>query len=410
MNAARACASFGRAAALVLGVALSAPAWAQSPAPAQTRPSSSQPAAVQALARDLQERVEWIDVSARDSSGQSRSVSIPLTVYRPPGEGPFPLAVINHGRGVPEQRRQMGRARFELMARYLVDKGFVVAVPTRIGYGPSFGSFDPEAGGACRDLRFEVMADAAADQVLASVEHLRRQPWVDASRWLVIGQSVGGLTALATAARNPPGLVGAINFAGGAGGNPERRAGNPCAPDNLAQLWRARAATASAPTLWLYWANDLYWGDQVPLRWAAAWAQGGGQVELHQLSAFGKDGHVGMTAAMDQWVPLVETWLAARGMGRPRPPWPTVDSGYARIDDLAKLPQAGAAAGSAYQRFLAAPPPRALALGSGGAVAWSRGDWAPGRALALCQRRSPDPCALYAIDSTVVWSGPASLR
>ena len=37
------------------------------------------------------------------------------------------------------------------------------------------------------------------------------------------------------------------------------------------------------------------------------------------------------------------------------------------------------------------------------ALMLSSGDWAMGRALGFCQRRSGDRCKLYAVDDDVVW-------
>jgi dienelactone hydrolase len=125
------------------------------------------------------------------------------------------------------------------------------------------------------------MARVTAEQVLAAVAHARTLPWVDATRWVAMGASVGGLATLSAAARRPQGLVAAINFVGGAGGNPEQRPGDPCSPQALEGLWREQAAQANVPMLWLYWANDRYWGAQWPQRWARAWREGGGSVEFH---------------------------------------------------------------------------------------------------------------------------------
>lgn len=354
-------------------------------------------------AQDLREAVHTLPVTVAGRAGRAQRVEITLTSYRPAGAGPFPLAVVSHGRGGPEARRTMGRARYELLARYLVDKGFAVVVPTRAGYGPSYGAADPEDGGGCRTMDVAAVADAAAAQLLAAVEHVRGWPWVDASRWIAVGQSVGGVATLAVAALGPPGLVAAINFAGGAGGNPDRRAGEPCRPQNLQALWRERGARAAVPTLWLYWENDLYWGPEIPRRWADAWAAGGGRAEFHAFAAAGRDGHSGLTTDMDHWVPVVERWLAGRGFMRPgeaaRPP----ASGFAAIDDVAKVPLREAQRDSLYRRFLAAPRPRAFAVGGQGAAGWASGDWARGRALGWCQRTRGDPCRLYAVDDDVVW-------
>lgn len=89
-------------------------------------------------------------------------------------------------------------------------------VPNRIGYWESYGDFDPEHS-ACRSIA--AMSIAASEQVLAAVAFAKTLGYVDTSRWLVAGQSVGGLTAVATVGRSPVGLLGGINFSGGTGGS-----------------------------------------------------------------------------------------------------------------------------------------------------------------------------------------------
>ena len=89
-------------------------------------------------------------------------------------------------------------------------------------------------------------------------------PYVDASRWLVTGVSVGGLTSVATVARAPAGLVGGINFSGGMGGDPATMPERPCNPNVIGNAWRKMASSAQVPMLWLYWENDKFWGRDVP--------------------------------------------------------------------------------------------------------------------------------------------------
>lgn len=397
------------AARLALLVLWACPAVAQSPAPVAPPPAASavpRPAAPPSPAVDLAEAVHLVPVVVPGPRGDEVRLNIPVTVFRPRGEGRFPLAVVSHGRGGPEDRRRMGRSRYEALARYLVDKGFAVAVPTRAGYGETFGRADPEDMRGCTAAEIRAAVDAAAAQVLATVEHLGTLPWVDATRWLALGQSVGGITTLAVAARNPAGLVAAVNFAGGSGGNPDRRPGNPCRPDQHEQVWRERAAGASVPTLWLYWENDRYWGAEWPQRWAQAWRDGGGRVEFHQFPPAGRDGHAGFAIDMDRWVPVVEPWLAGVGFARPgtvpRPP----ASAHARIDEVDRVPVPARVRDGLYQRFLAARPPRAFAIGPDGAAGYAAGDWALGRALGYCQRSRGRPCRLYAVDDEVVWTEP----
>jgi dienelactone hydrolase len=355
-------------------------------------------------AADLREEVRRIPVTVTLADGRRVTRPIPLTLYRPAGDGPFPLAVVNHGRAIGEARREPARQRYETLARYLVSKGFAVVVPTRLGYGETYGELDPESAGGCAQMRVEPGLVAAGDQVLAAVAHAASQPGIDASRWVAIGQSVGGLVTASLAWRQPPGLVAAINFAGGAGGNPTRRPGDPCTPESIEALYAARASASAVPMLWLYWENDLFWGPELPRRWAAAWRQAGGRLAFHQLAAVGDDGHSGLTRDMDHWVPLVEDFLREHGHGRTgtirRPP----PSGYAALDDVSRVPAAPATREEVYGRFLAAKPPRAFAVGPTGASGWATGDWAMGRALGFCQARRGLPCKLYAVDDDVVWT------
>ncbi len=354
-------------------------------------------------AADLHEQVLSLPVSVKNAWGREFSGNIAITVFKPAGTGPFPLVVMNHGRAIAERRAQQGRQRFEPLARYLVSKGFTVFVPTRLGYGQTYGQADPEDAGSCQALKPEPIATAAADQALAAVELARSLPWVDVSRWVVMGQSVGGLTATAVAWRKPPGLVAAINFAGGTGGNPDTRPGNPCSPQALERLWGRQAGAAGVPMLWIYWQNDLYWGADWPRRWAAAWQEGGGRVEFHQLPAAGKDGHSGLSIDMDHWVPLVEEHLARAGFGQPGLVARPAASDHATIEQIDKLP-AGAVARDLYaSKFLSAKAPRAFAIGPDGVSGWAAGDWAMGRALGFCQARRGAPCKLYAVDDEVVW-------
>src|SRR5450830_544290 len=166
----------------------------------------------------------------------------------------------------------------------------------------------------------------------------------------------------------------------------------------------AKAAEARVPMLWLYWANDLYWGEDNPRRWQQAWTAGGAQVEFHTLPASGKDGHNGMNADMDHWVPLVEAYLARLGFTRPGVPTVPPTQAQRRVDALNEVPISESAREGLYRKFLAAPVPRAFAIGPSGHVGWATGDWAVGRALGFCQARKGQACKLYAVDDQVVWA------
>jgi dienelactone hydrolase len=356
-------------------------------------------------ARDLFEEVHEVEVSVQDLYGRREQGRIPVTIYRPQGEGPFPLVILNHGRAsVPEKRANPARFRFEQQARYFVGKGLAVMVPTRVGYGQAMQSdFDPEYSGGCAHPRIEPMSLAASDQVLAVLAHARSLPFIDATRWWVVGQSVGGLTSVATVWRQPPGLQGGINFSGGTGGDPDGRPGRPCGSGQIAQLWRDKAANARVPMIWFYWENDLFWGPENPRMWHRAWTEGGAQAQLRMFGPIGKDGHSGFNLDMDRWTPVLDDYFARWGITQAAlPPMPSPTS-FAAIDDLQQVPVSAAQQKGLYARFLASPSPRAFAIGPQGAAGYAAGDWAVGRALGYCQSRLGVRCQLYAVDNQVVW-------
>jgi hypothetical protein len=68
----------------------------------------------------------------------------------------------------------------------------------------------------------------SGEDVLAAIETLRAEPWADSDHILLLCLSTGRLAVTAASARNPPGVVGVINFDGGRDGlDADRQACNP---------------------------------------------------------------------------------------------------------------------------------------------------------------------------------------
>jgi dienelactone hydrolase len=370
---------------------------------AQTAPAA--PAApAEVMAKDMREEIVRIPVTVKNLYGKEETKPMPITIYRPAGEGPFPLMVFNHGRAVPEKRATQGRYRPEMAARYFTAKGFVVMVPTRIGYWESYGDFDPEDTGGSNSPRFEGFADAVYTQVMATVSMAKTLPYVDANRWVVAGQSAGGHTSVIVVSKSPPGLVGGINFAGGSGGNPYTRPGQPYSPQAVELFWGGLAKTAKVPMIWLYWPNDKYWGAEVPKSWHKAWVANGGKAEFPVFGPSpGDEGHHGLDEDMDHWLPPVDHFLGQLGFTASaimtRPP-ATV---FADVNDVSKVPVRDEHK-QGYQQFLGTKLPRAFAVTEKGGYGSASGDYAVGRAMGKCLRFGLK-CKLYAVDNDVVWTG-----
>jgi dienelactone hydrolase len=261
----------------------------------------------------LQEQVIELPVTVANAYGKTESQPIKVTIFRDDAIAKSPVLVLNHGRAVKaEDRARLGRARYSENARYFVGKGFVVLVPTRVGYGVSGGP-DVEDSGSCGGKIYPPVYEAALQQTLAVLAHARELPYADSSRSLVVGQSFGGATAVAVAARNVPGVLAAVNFAGGGGGNPIDRPANPCRADLLVKLFASYGQTARMPTLWLYSENDKYFGKDHPQAWFKAFVAAGGKGEFVQLPPHGEDGHGSFTRNPGAWKPAFEDFLRRNG-------------------------------------------------------------------------------------------------
>jgi dienelactone hydrolase len=265
----------------------------------------------------VREEVVDLPVTATSMYGRTYARPIKVVIWRDDARERSPFLVLNHGRpGSAGEMAKMGTIKYSDNSRYFVGLGFAVFVPTRMGYGASGGE-DVEWSGDCGAKKYPPMFEAAAAQNLRLIEYARTLPYVDPARGLLVGQSVGGMTTVALAAKNPPGVVAAVNFAGGSGGDPVMRSGNPCREDLLEALYAQYGATARIPTLWLYSENDKYWGKSKPQAWFAAFKAKGAPglfVQLPPLAPeLGPDGHATFTRNPSAWRPPFEAFVREQG-------------------------------------------------------------------------------------------------
>ncbi|HEX3140068.1 MAG TPA: dienelactone hydrolase, partial [Rhizobacter sp.] len=114
-----------------------------------------------------------VPVSVKDGYRKTLEQPIKVTLFvDDETPAPRPILVINHGRAVTaEERAALGRARYSEISKYFARLGFLVAVPTRIGYGVSGGE-DLEDSGACQNKRYPPGYLAAARQTLQVLDKL----------------------------------------------------------------------------------------------------------------------------------------------------------------------------------------------------------------------------------------------
>lgn len=326
-------------------------------------------------------------------------VELETTLFRPDGPGPFPLAVVNHGKEFGDSRFQP-RARYIVAARELVRRGYAVAIPMRGGFSKSGGRY---VDGGCN---IEGNGRHQATYLKSALDWLVQQPWIDRQRIVVIGQSHGGLTAMAFATEPYEGVRGVINFAGGL-----RLTGNTCFAweNSLVDAFGSFGRAIRIPTLWFYGENDSYFGPALARRMNEAFAKSGGNGKLVAFGPFKNDAHrtFGDRDGLALWWPETQAFLAAIGM--PTEPLQRAlaeDPELAALADLKRIPNLSTTCERVYTLFLDADYPRAYAHSTQGGCGYAYGGENPAqRALEFCQRRVGASCRLYAVDDKIVWDG-----
>ncbi len=156
---------------------------------------------------------------ARDDTRLRNDIERPLsvllsTILRPPGDGPFPLLIMNHGTTMSAmQRADFPMLEFEAAALWFVNQGFVVVAPQRTGHGETGGLFF-ESQRLCEVANFRAAGLAAAGNIQATINYMLTQSFVRQSNVVVLGQSAGGWSSLALASLNPPTVRAVIDFVG----------------------------------------------------------------------------------------------------------------------------------------------------------------------------------------------------
>lgn len=228
------------------------------------------------------------------------TIHLTTLVYTPPGHGPWPVVILNHGKASGPAHMQKDRAE-ALQAKPFNRMGYAVIVPTRAGFGDSGGTFQE----SCDTTN---LGNVDANSIAAVIDWIKTQPQFEANTIVVQGQSTGGLSTVALAARNLPGVRAILDFAGGF-----KRCSDYIQADQ--QAFKTYGEAAREPTLMFYGTNDEYWGDQGPTFYTA-YHQGNPNSALYNEGIFQDNSHLFFykREGVTLWVPPVRQFLKQNGL------------------------------------------------------------------------------------------------
>jgi dienelactone hydrolase len=225
-------------------------------------------------------------------------------LFRPPGDGPFRLAVIAHASVQNVLRRaQMPQPEYRALAAWLVARGFAVLVPERPGHGATGGKYLEDQGG-CDEADYSRAGHATATEISTALDYLRGQSFIRQDGAVVVGHSAGGWGALALAGADPSVVSAIIAFAPGRGGHANDFPNQVCAPHTLLSAAAEFGKGARVPVTWLVAANDSYFSPDLSRKLADAFRAGGAKIDFHVLAAAGGEGH---------WLPESEAGVKIAG-------------------------------------------------------------------------------------------------
>jgi dienelactone hydrolase len=243
-------------------------------------------------------RQQWL-VPSPDPATAAHAI-----LFRPPGDGPVPVAIVAHATSQNVLRRaQMPQPEYRALAAWLVARGFAVLVPERPGHGATGGRYLEDQGG-CDEADYGKAGRTTADSIAAALDFMRGQSFVRQDGAVIVGHSAGAWGALALAGRNPPGVSAIVAFAPGRGGHANDLPNQVCAPHTLISAAAEFGKSARVPVTWLVAANDTYFAPALSRQMADAFRAGGGRVDFRVLAASGSEGH---------WLPESEGGVKSAG-------------------------------------------------------------------------------------------------
>jgi dienelactone hydrolase len=318
-------------------------------------------------------------------------------MVRPNDSAPHPLALMTHGTPRDSQEREeMTPLRWIPQAREFARRGWTAVIVMRRGFGDSGGGYAEDARGCGRSPDYVGATKESVKDLRESAAYLASRPEVDPTRMIGVGVSTGGLAMVGLSADPPPGMLAAISFAGGRGSDAPDHV---CNPGILVNAFGEFGKHSKVPMLWIYAANDHYFGPQLAQGFYAAFTQSGGKARFIAAEPFGEDGHgLFSLRGIPIWTPMVDDFLKNENLvlrdsllPLPIPP----------VQPPANLSNSGR---EEFPVYLLGAPHKALAVSPGGHFGMIFGQRsapeAEKHALENCKKHASkdDPCTIVMIE------------
>jgi dienelactone hydrolase len=239
--------------------------------------------------------LDGVPVAPREIGFSSGGYDLKGYLFLPPGKGPFPAMVCNHGSGIDKGTFDVCRPG---AAALLMSWGIASFLPHRRGYGNSTGpgwreEASAEFGTPEYDAQVSARLNRESDDVIAALDVVAALSEVRSDHIGVMGSSFGGINTLLSAAKTGR-FRCAVEFAGAAM-NWER---TPA----LRQLMTTEALKLTQPIFFIQAEND--YSTRPTRELAAALAPTGKTVWSKVYPAFGltpMEGHLFESRGAQLW-------------------------------------------------------------------------------------------------------------
>jgi dienelactone hydrolase len=269
----------------------------------------------------------WLSSAQAGVDAADENIAVPYTdkyndqevlrghICRPAGVQKPQLVVLNHGsppnaadrvhmEPIPCHNEAVG---------WFLQRHYAVVIVLRTGYGATGGLWT-EGNPHCNDADYYSDGMDTAREIDAIVNYAVTLPDVDPQGVIVVGHSAGGWGTVAYDSMPHPHVTAFINMAGGRGGHYHNAAFSNCHPERLVQAMTRFGETATTPMLWVYAANDSFFGPDLASQMLANFKAAGGKADMFSAGACGTDGHHLFMGSGGSaiWRPQMDAYLASQ--------------------------------------------------------------------------------------------------